>query len=112
MTLGRGFRTTAWDEDGAKRQGSFAKGKRHGEIRGWHANGQPAFVTNWVEGKADGKTQGWHASGAPALRGEWKLGKKIQEACWDAKGKKAKCKSVKKSLWKQNKQWSEWWGAW
>ncbi|HWA75612.1 MAG TPA: hypothetical protein VG937_24925 [Polyangiaceae bacterium] len=72
-----------WYRSGVRRlEGTFTKGKRHGDWRAFHPNGTTAEISHYAEGKLHGARQRFFASGRSALQASYENG--VPSGKWSA----------------------------
>ncbi len=107
-----GVTTDVMEESGVKLITNYKDGYQHGELTGWHANGnkerklyfvngipegkqagfyengQKFFESFYVDGKLDGTVTHWYETGVIQLVIEYREGQEIARISYDEKGSK------------------------
>jgi antitoxin component YwqK of YwqJK toxin-antitoxin module len=60
--------TTWWSDEQVREEGHYRQGLRHGQVRGYHPDGSPAFEGDFDDGVPRGEFKQYHKGGELAVR--------------------------------------------
>lgn len=83
----RTIRVEKWENGFIRREEHRLNGELDGDVRGWYADGSPAYRYHFVSGVSEGLQEQWYPSGQPLTRFHHHAGHEAgQQQMWNADG--------------------------